>query len=145
MEGSRHAWPGYRQRFVIGLDTNVLLRAFTNDDPVQSAAARRLIGQPGGNSYFVCIVVLVEFTWSLRRTYEYPPETVREAVRRLLDASDLVLERRGLVEACLEASKCRMDLAGQLIARGNLEQGCSVTMTFDKKAAKTVSGMELLA
>ena len=130
---------------MIGLDTNILLRAFTNDHPAQSASARNLIGRATGEQLFVCIVVLVEFAWSLRQTYKYSPETVREAIRRLLNASDLVLEQRSLVESCLDAGDSRMDLADQLIASGNLQQGCSATMTFDKRAAKAIPGMELLA
>lgn len=131
---------------MIGLDTNILLRVFTNDDPVQSASARGFVEASAGEKpLFVCLIVLVEFAWSLRRTYDYTPDMVRDAVGRLLDASDIVLEQRDLVEGCLAASRGRTDLADLLIGHGNRAQGCSVTVTFDKQVARTVSGMELLA
>ena len=60
---------------MIGLDTNVLLRAVTRDDPVHSPLARTLIGaldeaRPG----YINIVVLVEFSWSLRTSVPAPTD-----------------------------------------------------------------------
>ncbi len=57
------------------LDTNVLLRYLTADDPEQSPIAGRLIDQPKENSddFLVTIPVVCELTWLLRsRRYLAP-------------------------------------------------------------------------
>ena len=56
---------------MIGLDTNVLVRYITQDDPNQSVAATRLIeGQctresPG----YICHIVLCEILWVLPNSW----------------------------------------------------------------------------
>jgi predicted nucleic-acid-binding protein len=56
---------------MIGLDTNVLVRCFAQDDPSQSAAATELIEQrlterePG----FISVVVMAETVGVLERAY----------------------------------------------------------------------------
>ena len=56
---------------MIGLDTNVLVRYVTQDDPVQSPKASRLIeslttASPG----FVSLVSVVELVWVLQSSYQ---------------------------------------------------------------------------
>ena len=56
---------------MIGLDTNLLVRYFTQDDPVQSPIAtdvmeRRLTQDEPG---FVSVVVIAETVWVLDRAY----------------------------------------------------------------------------
>ena len=59
---------------LIGIDTNVLLRAFVNDHPEQAERARKFIGsRTASDPAFVCLVTLVEFAWSLRTTFGYSP------------------------------------------------------------------------
>ena len=131
---------------MIGLDTNILLRAFVNDDPVQSSAARRFLDRRDDAApKFVCLVVLVEFAWSLRRTYGYPRGAVLEAVRRLLDANDTVVQCRDLVASCVSVgASVNSELSDLLIGKGNLAEGCTTTVTFDRIAARRIPGMELL-
>ena len=53
---------------MIGLDTNVLLRLFIEDDAAQSERARRLVDASAANA--PCVVnpvVLAEFAWTLAR------------------------------------------------------------------------------
>lgn len=71
---------------MIGLDTNILVRYFAQDDPRQSTAARKLIDdkltreEPG----YIAIVVLVEFAWVLKRLYEGKRSEIAEAIAGLL-------------------------------------------------------------
>ena len=58
---------------MIGLDTNVLVRYLTQDDPQQSARANNLIetqctkNEPG----WIALIVLCELVWVLRGAYNY--------------------------------------------------------------------------
>ena len=51
-----------------GLDTNVLVRFITADEPTQSGAARRVIqtAEISGERLHVSLLVLVELVWVLR-------------------------------------------------------------------------------
>ena len=130
---------------MIGVDTNVLLRAIVRDDEAQYRAAHDFIAarSPEDPAY-ICMVVLVEFAWSLRRSYRYPPQDVIEAVRRLHAATDVVLEDENIVDDALAIIGPGDDLADLLIALGNVAAGCSRTMTFDRDAARSAPAMELL-
>jgi len=132
---------------VIGVDTNVLLRAFVNDDPAQGEVARAFIGRrTPDDPTFVCLIVLVEFAWSLRRTFGYSSAQAHEAVKRLLEASDSRVEHSDIVARCLALPLKRgLDIADLLIAEVNRLHGCNSTVTFDQDAARLAPGMELLA
>lgn len=131
---------------MIGVDTNILLRAVVADDAAQYKLAHDFFeDRSRDDPAYVCLIVLVEFIWSLRRTYRYPENQVTEAVRRLATASDVFIEKRAIVERALASAGNGLGLADLLIAFGNIAEGSGRTVTFDKDAAKTVPGMELLA
>ena len=55
-----------KPRRMIGLDTNVLLRLFVEDDPAQSDRARRFVDAAAADEpCLVNSVVLAEFAWTL--------------------------------------------------------------------------------
>ena len=59
---------------MIGLDTNVLLRLFVEDDARQSERARRYVG--AATAYEPCLinsVVIAEFAWTLATENEAGP------------------------------------------------------------------------
>ena len=130
---------------MIGLDTNLLVRYLTADDPVQSPMAKRLIesltqAEPG----FISLVVLVETHWVLRQTYHYGLEEVHRVIGSLLDAAEFTIDQADLVRAALvEAAATAHELPDALIAVGGTRAGCRSTYTFDKKAS-ALAGMELL-
>jgi predicted nucleic-acid-binding protein len=130
---------------MIGLDTNVLLRFFLQDDPDQSARAAALMSsfslrEPG----FVSGVTIAESVWVLERFYRKPKHEVTFFVQGLLESQQLVVENHDAVAQALrrfEASNA--DFADCLIERLGHSAGCARTMTFDLNASK-ISGMVLL-
>lgn len=132
---------------MIGLDTNILLRATLNDDPVQSPAAQRLLKaldeeEPG----LVNLPVLLEFFWVLRSRYKLPRARLAWTLRSLLGVEHIEFEAlhvAGKALATFESGAA--DFSDAVIALRNRELGAATTVTFDKDAAKSVSGMELLS
>jgi predicted nucleic-acid-binding protein len=130
---------------MVGLDTNVLVRYVAQDDPRQSAAASRLIealspAEPG----FITMVVLVESVWVMEDVYGATRDRLGEVVQALLEAQSLVVESAESVWRALASfRKGKADFADCLIARVCAAQGCTVTWTFDKAAARD-AGMRLL-
>ncbi|WP_075291321.1 PIN domain-containing protein [Pararhizobium arenae] len=131
---------------VFGLDTNVVLRLFVDDDPVQRKAALKF-GQGLGQDYsaFVTVVSLLELDWALRSQYRYEKRHVVLAIDRLLHTRGLVVEDHTLVLKALRlVEKSNADFADALIACRSIEEGCISVKTFDAKAARNIPGMERL-
>lgn len=132
---------------VFGLDTNIVIRLFIDDDPVQRAAALKF-GEGLGRDYsaFVTLIGLLELDWALRSQYGYNRNDVTFAIDRLLHTRGLIVENHTLVVKALRlVEKNNADFADAVIACRSFEEGCHSTKTFDMKAARKVPGMELLA
>ena len=113
---------------MIGLDTNVLVAWLVQGQ-------RGVL--PQSRQYRVNHIALVEFEWVLSDRLGYPKETVVTAIKRLIAASDVVLDRPEAVNAALEDYSCGgADFGDFLIARDNLAAGCTTTLTLDAKAAR---------
>jgi len=124
---------------MIGLDTNILVRYLTWDEPIQSAKAaeiieRRLTAEDPG---FISIVALVETAWVLARNYALPRQDIAAAVERLLQIETIVVQNER--EVFLATVAFRTGQAGfsdALIGALGSWAGCSSTFTFDRKAAR---------
>lgn len=79
---------------MIGLDTNVLVRYLTEDDPEQSPRAVALVERAleEGERLFVPQVVLCELVWVLDSVYHYSLEEISLVLRDLLRTRQLVIE-----------------------------------------------------
>ena len=130
---------------MIGLDTNVLLRYLTKDDPAQSASATQLIRSfSSENPGFLSLIVIIETIWVLENSYDFGKTQIEEVLEVLLRSRELSVERADLVwQAFRIFSSSRTDFADCLIERCSHAAGCSYTATFDRAASR--AGMRLLA
>lgn len=131
---------------MIGLDTNILVRYLTQDDPVQSAKATQILERrlTPKNLGFVSVVVIVETVWVLDRAYGLTAREISGAVERLLQVDVLALENEQEVFTAMVALKQgRASFADTLIAELGTRAGCGRTLTFDRKAAQ-LPGFELV-
>jgi predicted nucleic-acid-binding protein len=71
---------------MIGIDTNLLLRLWLNDDPAQNKRIDALLATLGGmpGSLLVTDVVLAEAVWTLKSAFEQDRSAQLIAVRSLL-------------------------------------------------------------
>lgn len=132
---------------MIGVDTNVLLRFLVDDDPAQNEIARRLLsGRSSADPVFISAVTIAETVWVLTRTLDYSSDIVCDMLRDLL-ASDAVSIEHGDELGFLlgESQPKKAEIADYLIAWSAERAGCSHTVTFDRRAARLVPSMELLA
>jgi predicted nucleic-acid-binding protein len=132
---------------MIGLDTNVVIRLLTNDDPQQRRAALKFAeGLGQSHTAFLTLIGIVELDWALRSRLGFSKQDALSAIGRLLRTRGLIVEHHDLVvNAVRLASKDNADLADALIAARSLQAGCKSIKTFDKQAAARVPGMEVLA
>jgi predicted nucleic-acid-binding protein len=130
---------------MIGLDTNVLVRYFAQDDKIQSSKATALIESltvetPG----YVTQVALTELVWVMTRAYSAGREDVATIVEALLRAKEFNVENAEIVWKALKVfSSTKADFADCLIERTCHDAKCEYTATFDAKAAK-MAGLRLI-
>ena len=121
---------------MIGLDTNLLVRFLTLDDPEQAEAATRVIEEAigAGQPLFVSSVVACEVVWVLERGYGYRREQVGLALDELLRTAQLHFsEKDRLLAALADYRDGPGDYADYVIGRDGAAEGCSHTVTFDRK------------
>lgn len=131
---------------MIAVDTNVLARLLTADDPSQTEIARGFIAGHGGDDpLFVSAIVVAELAWLLGSRYKYPHSAVCHALNGLLMSANLVFEHEETIRGAVQfAERNNADISDAMIAAIAALQGCAKTITFDRQAAKRVPGMELL-
>jgi len=120
---------------MIGIDTNILLRLWLNDDPAQNKRIDALLAAHGGmpGSLLVTDVVLAEAVWRLKSAFEQDKSAQLIAVRSLLEETAFAFEDRETVASALslfESGSC--GFADCLVVATHARQGCDFTATFDR-------------
>ena len=129
---------------LIGIDTNVILRAILGDDPVQSAMAVRLFRDlTPTHRGFITQLTLAETYWVLNRAKRLARETCLDVIRGLVETEVLEFEDGETVVRALTLAEDGADFADALI-QGTMELfGTTETVTFDRDAAERL-GWRLL-
>jgi len=121
---------------VIGLDTNVLVRYLTQDDPEQARRATAAIaeGTAGGGRCHLGVVVLCELVWVLREAYEESKIGILKTLDLILATKQFEIAEKDLVRDALEAYRTgRADFADYLIGVSHREAGCDETVTLNRR------------
>ncbi len=130
---------------MIGLDTCVLVRYFTQDDARQTAIATKLIDSltpttPG----FIPVAAMIELLWVLRSSYGKSREQLKVVVRRILASTSFVVESTAVIWRALRVFETTgIGFCDCVVGRTCEARGCEYTATFDKAAART-AGFRLL-
>ncbi len=85
------------------VDTNVLIRLITRDDPRQAAFADHFVA-PGA---WVSMLALAETTWVLTTVYKLSAAQLATTVEMLINHNELVLQDSDVVTDALELFRSR--------------------------------------
>ena len=119
-----------------GLDTNVLVRYLTEDDPVQARRAAAFITTTvtRGERCFVGPVVLCELCWVLRAAYRVSKADLLQTLDRILSTAQFVVGDKDVVRAAVEAYRVgHGEFADYYIGLAHQDAGCDRTATFDRR------------
>ena len=120
---------------MIALDTNVLVRCLTLDDPAQVPAAKALLAHSGG--VFVAKTVLLKLEWVLRAAYKLTRPGIHSALSKLLGLPNLTVESPGQISQALEGYALGLDFADALhLAASPADEGL---FTFDARFASVAT------
>ena len=117
----------------ITADTNVLVRAVTGDHAQQSRAAQTALAK--ADVVALALPALCELVWVLSQGYKIPPRDIAEAIRRLMNGANVVVNRPA-AEAGLALLDAGGDFADGVIAYEGNWLGADSFVSFDKKAVK---------
>lgn len=119
---------------MIGLDTNILVRYLTQDDPEQSKKAADEVekGLAAGHAFFVADIVLCELVWVLEAAYGYDRREIVPVLESILRTRQFQFENKDLLWKSLADYRTQKgDLADHLIGQTGHKADCRETLTFD--------------
>ncbi len=118
-----------------GLDTNVLVRYLTQDDPVQADTAAGVIEDAGkrGGKLVVQPLVLCELAWVLDSAYGVGKREILDVTERILRTAQFEIPEKDVVWRALADYRAgKGDFSDYLLARQNEKAGVAATLTFDR-------------
>ena len=128
------------------VDTNVLLRLLTGDEPKQAAAARALFRN---SKIWIAKTVLLETGWVLRSLYRFEETAIRDAFRKLLGLKNVRVEDAASIAEALALTEHGVELADamHLTSRPSSVRFVSFDKSFVKRAkrvgVRNISGMAI--
>ena len=123
-----------------GLDTNVLVRYLTQDDPEQSKKANALIEETAskGDLTWINSVVLCELVRVLRGAYGHDKREIVSVLEKMLSVAQFLIEDKDIARKALEEYRDGDgDFADHLIGWRNRKSGCEKTFTFNRRLKKS--------
>ena len=119
---------------MIGLDTNILVRYITQDNPEQSRIANAEIekGLAAGEMFFIADIVMCELVWVLETAYGYDRREILPILDSILRTKQFQFENKDLLWKSLADYRNKKGaFADHLIGQAGHKAGCRETLTFD--------------
>lgn len=130
---------------MIALDTNVLVRFLTRDDPEQSSLVDALTGTlDRDNRAYISRDMMLELVRVLRKGYGFHRAEIARALQALMEAEEFESEDETAVHKALDAyAQGEPGFADHLILGVAGARGCRELATFDRRRAR-LDGVTLL-
>lgn len=117
---------------MISADTNILARAFLEDDSVQSKEAQEFLEKDAkAGELFISSYAILEFVWVLK-VKKFSREDIYEAVITLCDSTGITIGSRQVVLLALEKYKTgKADFGDYMIMAEGEDNKTLKVKTFD--------------
>ncbi len=123
---------------MIAIDTNILVRIVTNDDPEQTQRAALILQN---QSIFISKTVILELEWVLRFSYSLERAIILTTLQKILVTDNFTIEQSSAIEQSLQWYEKGIDFADALHLACSLHANQFVS--FDKKLIKKASGLNI--
>ena len=120
----------------IVVDTNVLVRIFTDDDAAQNRMANEAMDRADG--VVLTLPMLCELAWVLARGYRTSRQDIAAIFRRLIESENVEVHRPA-VEAGLAILDAGGDFADGAIAYEGRRLGAEAFVSFDRNAIRLLA------
>lgn len=118
---------------MLGADTNILVRAFLEDDLEQAKKAQTFLQQTSQQGkLFISSYAILEFVWVLK-TRKFARSEIYEAIITLTDSPGIMIGQRDVVLAAAEKYlKGNADFGDYIIMSEGEKYNCHHLKTFDQ-------------
>jgi predicted nucleic-acid-binding protein len=123
---------------MIAVDTNVLVRLLTNDDPVQARRAAVIMQSP---QVLIPKSVMLETEWVLRHAYAIDKKDIRKGFQKLMGLPNVKTEDSRSLNLALSWYGLGMDFADALHLASSGE--AKEFATFDKSLAQKATRLKV--
>jgi len=117
------------------IDTNIIVRLLTGDDPVQSEKARAVLKRP---DIFIAETVMLETEWVLRHAYDFATTEIHDAFIKLCGLPNVILPNPHRLQTALQWYSDGMDFGDALHLATS--QACRTFFSFDRKLIRSAEG-----
>ena len=127
---------------MLALDTNVLVRLVTNDNPLQAQRVQEALDGElaAGRECMVGHIVMCELVWVLGRLYGYSLAQCQQTVAGLLAFAGLRFESMPTIMGAFKAwQQHGGDWADHLLGAQMQALGCDTVLTLEKRAARAAT------
>ena len=134
---------GDSKRIVI--DTNLLVRFLTEDDPAKAKAVDSLLARAGNGEIKILVpsIVIAELVWVLESFYKMDPRDIAELVDAVLNTPGVDVMDKPIIQSALKRYKGKkIDMIDAWIVEFAREAGVGTVYTFDKKHFKDVEEID---
>lgn len=119
---------------MVAVDTNVVVRLLTRDDEAQYQRSLALFQ---AEEILILDTVILETEWVLRFAYDFAPDEICAALRKLFGLPNVHLQDENLMARVLQWHEAGLDFADAL----HLSRSLDVLCTFDTQFAKRAEGL----
>lgn len=113
---------------VYSVDTNILVRLLTQDDPAQAALARQIFAETA--VIHIPVTVFLETEWVLRYSYGFGATEIAEALRKVMALPNVQTAASEALRTALENLAQGLDFADALHLA--LSPAEATLLTFDR-------------
>jgi len=127
---------------MIAVDTNLLVRILTNDDPIQANRAVKILKS---DDIFIPKTVLLETEWVLRHAYEIERSNILIGFQKLIGLPNVIVEDPDSIYQAISWYEDNFDFADALHLASS--RRCASFATFDSsfiKKAQQFSSMDMI-
>ena len=120
---------------MIGLDTNIIVRYLTQDDPEQAKIVNFEIESKKAQEipFYITSIVMYELVWVLETAYEYSRDEIASALDKIFQTQQFEFEnKKQMLSALTDYRTGKGDFSDHLIGRTGNQAGCLETLTFDQ-------------
>ena len=123
---------------MIAVDTNLLVRLLTKDDPNQAKRAAKIIES---DVIFIPKTVMLETEWALRHAYGINKDAIMKGFQKIMGLPNVRVEDQQSVFQSISWYESGLDFADALHLASSMKADKFITFdnTFIKKAQKLIS------
>ena len=121
------------------IDTNVLIRFLTGDDPKQAKIVYSAFkkAESEKSTLYISLLVVLEMIWILESVYDVSRAEILDTIHDLLLMPIFRFDQQTAIRQFVRSAHGNTsDLSDLLIAHSAYANGCETVLTFDKKASK---------